>query len=204
MNLKKNRPLYTNVVFMIVLLITFLYDFMFRSNENTFRIVLVGVTVWIMYFFYKNSFLRKSVIAFNSIFIFILAAMYFGNIFDFYNLIPNYDKILHLISGIIIALIGFVFFLYLSNGRIKGIFKPMAGVWFSIIFAIAVAGVWEIWEFTTDRLFGFTSQNNSLIDTMLDIISGTVTGIITNIPIYFYIKGKNIKFIEKLIEEMKQ
>jgi hypothetical protein len=39
---------------------------------------------------------------------------------------------------------------------------------------------------------------------MLDIISGTVTGIITNIPIYFYIKGKNIKFIEKLIEEMKQ
>lgn len=204
MNLKKNRPLYTNIIFMIILLITFVYDFMFRSNENAFRIVLIGVTVWIMYFFYKKSFLRKSVIAFNSIFIFILAAMYFGSIFNFYNLIPNYDKILHLISGIIIALIGFVFFLYLSNGRAEGNFKPMTGVWFSIIFAIAVAGIWEMWEFATDRLLGFTSQNNSVIDTMLDIISGTVTGIITNIPIYFYIKGKKIKFIKKLIEEMKE
>lgn len=204
MNLKKDRPLYINIIFMVVLLITFLYDFMFRSNENVFRIVLVGVTVWIMYFFHKKSFLRKSSITFNCMFIFIIAAMYFGNILNVYSLIPSYDKILHLISGVIIALIGFIFFLYLSNGRVKGDFKPMTGIWFSIIFAIAVAGVWEIWEFTTDQLLGFASQNNSLIDTMLDIISGTVTGIITNIPIYFYIKGKNIKFIEKLIEEMKQ
>lgn len=203
MNLKKNRPLNTNIIFMIVLLITFVYDFMVRSNENSFRIVLVGVTVWIMYFFHKKTFLRKSVIAFNSMFIFIVSAMYLGNVFNFYSLIPNYDKILHLISGIIIALIGYIFFLYLSNGKIENL-KPMTGIWFSIIFATAVAGLWEIWEFTTDQLFGFTSQNNSLIDTMLDIISGTVTGIITNIPIYLYIKGKKIKFIEKLIKEMNE
>ena len=76
-------------------------------------------------------------------------------------------------------------------------------IFFSIAFSIAAAGVWEIWEFSTDQLFGFTSQNNSLIDTMGDIICGTVMGIIANIPIYLHIKGKKIKFVEKIIEEMK-
>ena len=41
------------------------------------------------------------------------------------------------------------------------------------LFSIAAAGVWEIWEFSTDMLFGFHSQNNSLIDTMMDIICGS-------------------------------
>lgn len=204
MNLKKDKPLYINIVFTLVLLMTFIYDFIIRANENFFRIVLVGVTIWIMYFVFKISFLNKSTIAFNAMFIFVVASMYFGNVFGFYDIIANYDKILHLISGVIIAFIGFVFFLYLSNGKIYGSFKPVTSIWFSIIFSIAIAGVWEIWEFSTDQLFGFTSQNKSLIDTMLDLISGTVTGVITNIPIYFYLKGKKIKLIEKLVEEMKQ
>jgi hypothetical protein len=37
-----------------------------------------------------------------------------------------------------------------------------------------MAGCWEIFEFTTDRLFGLYSQNGSLVDTMVDIICGTV------------------------------
>ena len=73
---------------------------------------------------------------------------------------------------------------------------------FSIFFAMAVAGGWEIWEFTTDQLLGFASQNNSLIDTMLDIICGTVMGVITNIPIYLQSKGKKIYFVDKIINEM--
>ena len=50
---------------------------------------------------------------------------------------------------------------------------------FVVIFATAVAGVWEIWEFTTDSLFGLVAQNDNLHDTMWDIICGTIVGIIT-------------------------
>ena len=71
------------------------------------------------------------------------------------------------------------------------------------MFSIASAGVWEMWEFSTDQLFGFASQNNSLNDTMWDIICGSIMGIIANIPIYLYIRGMKIKFIENLIQEMK-
>lgn len=75
-------------------------------------------------------------------------------------------------------------------------------VFFSVIFAIALAGTWEIWEFTTDRLFGLNSQLNSLIDTMTDIICGTVGGLISAIPIYLFAKGKHNKFLSTIIKEI--
>ena len=72
------------------------------------------------------------------------------------------------------------------------------------LFATAAAGAWEIWEFTTDSLFGLTAQNGSLTDTMWDIICGTSVGIVTAIPIYLHSKGKNIKIIDKIIEDIEK
>ena len=89
------------------------------------------------------------------------------------------------------------------NGTDKNNYRKYMPIVFSIIFAIASAAVWEIWEFSTDKLFGFTSQNNSLDDTMWDIICGSLMGVIANIPLYLYIKGKKIKFIEKIVDDMK-
>ncbi len=72
---------------------------------------------------------------------------------------------------------------------------------FVIMFSISSAGIWEIWEFTTDSLFNLQAQNG-LVDTMWDIILGTVSGIIMSIPIYAYAKGKNIKFIDRIVKEV--
>ena len=202
MNIKNDKPLWLNIIFTAILAITWIWDFFFRSGEKTFRLVLLAVTVWIVYLVYKKSFLRKSEVSYYLIFTFIFAALYLGNVFDFYLIIPMYDKILHSISGLIIGFIGYICFLYLNNGEEKGSFKPQMAMVFSIIFSIAAAGIWEIWEFSTDQLFGFTSQNNSLIDTMMDIICGSVMGIIASIPIYLHSKGKNIRFIDKIIEEI--
>lgn len=203
MNLWKDKALRINLISMIILFFTAVYDFVVRDGEKFFRIGLMAVTLWIMYFVYKKTFLRKSRISFYLIYSFIVGSMYLGNVFDFYIIIPMYDKILHLLSGLIIGIIGYILFLHLSNGKNDGEFKIYTPILFSIIFSIATAGVWEIWEFSTDQLFGFASQNNSLNDTMWDIICGSIMGIIANIPIYLYIKGYKIRFIEKLIEEMK-
>ena len=73
---------------------------------------------------------------------------------------------------------------------------------FIFIFCVALAGCWELWEFTGDRLFGFQSQNNSLIDSMMDIICGTIGGIISLIPIYRFGKGKSNKFFERITKEV--
>ena len=202
MTIKENKPLLVNLIYMAVLIITFIYKYAIKDYDELFRIGLAAVTAWIVYFVCKITFLKKSEICFYVILAFSFSAIYLGNVWDLYRIIPIYDKLLHLLSGVIIAVIGFVLFLYLNNGNIKGDFNTYFAVIFSIIFSIAAAGLWEIWEFSTDMLFGFHSQNNSLIDTMMDIICGSIMGIIANIPIYLYIKGKNISFIEKIIDEI--
>lgn len=205
MSLLEDKALRVNLITMGILVITAIYDFMFRGGEKLFRIGLITVTLWLMYFVYKKTFLRKARISFYLIYSFIIGAMYLGNVFDFYIIIPMYDKILHLLSGLIIGLIGYILFLHVSNGSPENSFKRYTPILFSIIFSIAAAGVWEIWEFSTDQLFGFASQNNSLHDTMWDIICGTLMGIISNIPIYlYYIKGKKIKFIENINKQISE
>ena len=202
MTIKENKPLLVNLIYMAVLIITFIYKYAIKDYDELFRIGLAAVTAWIVYFVCKITFLKKSEICFYVILAFTFSAIYLGNVWDLYRIIPIYDKLLHLLSGVIIAIIGFVLFLYLNNGNIKGDFNTYFAVIFSIIFSIAAAGLCEIWEFSTDMIFGFHSQNNSLIDTMMDIICGSIMGIIANIPIYLYIKGKNISFIEKIIDEI--
>lgn len=204
MRFVKDKALIINIITMVILIITAVCNFIFYDGSKLFRIGLMAVALWLMYFVYKKTFLRKSRISFYLIFSFIVGSMYLGNVFNFYEIIPMYDKILHLLSGIIVGMIGFILFLHITDGKGMSTCKRYAPVLFSIIFSIAGAAVWEIWEFSTDQLFGFLSQNNSLYDTMWDIICGSIMGIISSIPIYLYIKGRKIKYIEKIIEEMKQ
>lgn len=203
MKVCKDKAFIINVFTTIVLIITSIFNFIFFKGNKIFKIGLIIVTLWLMYFIYKKTFLKKSRISFYLLFSFIIGAMYFGSVFNFYEIIPMYDKFLHLLSGFVASTIGFVIFLNITNNEIN-IYKSYAPALFSIIFAIAVAAIWEIWEFSTDQLFGFLSQNNSLHDTMWDIICGSAVGVISSIPIFLYTKGKKFKYIEKVIEEMKK
>lgn len=196
-----NKEFIVAVIFTIVLIITAIYDFFARDGEKLFRIALTFVTVVLVYLLFIKSFLKGSKVIYYINMTFILLSMYLASVWDFYS-IPNYDKFLHLLSGSIIAIIGYALFIYLTNDKARGGMHPLTPAIFVVLFAIAAAGAWEIWEFTTDSLFGLTAQNNSLNDTMWDIICGTTVGIITAIPIYHHSKGKNIKIIDKIISEI--
>lgn len=203
MKLNKNRELFVAIIFSIIVILTGGYFTIKGDYEKIFRLGLTIVTIFGAYLLYIKSFLRGSKIIYYINITFIFLSMYLASGLNFYG-IPNYDKFLHLLSGAVIAIIGYVLFLYLTNEKSQKEMKSLTGVIFVIIFATAAAGGWEIWEFTTDKLFGLNAQNGSLIDTMSDIICGTVVGIITSIPIYFHSIGKNIKFIDRLVEEIEE
>lgn len=59
-------------------------------------------------------------------------------------------------------------------------------IWFAFLFTVAMAGMWEIYEFTVDHLFGLHSQNGSLTDTMMDMICGTLGAVV----VAFYLHNK--------------
>lgn len=198
-----NKEFMVAAIFTLILIITSIYDFFYRDGEKLFRIGLTFIIVVLTYLLYKKSFLKGSKIIYYINMTFILLSMYLASVWNFYS-ITNYDKFLHLLSGAVIAIIGYVLFLYLTNDKSRKEINPLMPVIFVILFATAAAGVWEIWEFATDSLFGLTAQNNSLTDTMWDIICGTVVGIITSIPIYIHSRGKNIRVIDIIIQDIER
>ena len=88
------------------------------------------------------------------------------------SLYPYYDKAAHLVSGVSIAMIGFLGVVFLDRYWRMNL-TPLFIVGFTVIFGLALGAVWEICEFAVDLLFGgFLNgpMQNDLADTMWDLI----------------------------------
>jgi uncharacterized membrane protein YjdF len=132
-----------------------------------------------------------------SVLLFIFVTMFLANEFGLYGVIPYLDKIEHLFSGVILCFIGLLIFKKVNKSeKISRLHAPTA-VWFSLFFAIAMAGCWEIWEFTSDWLFGLDSQRGSLVDTMADIICGTVAAAATSVYLAYKAKRQELPLIDE-------
>lgn len=105
--------------------------------------------------------------------IFILLSVFAGRTLKIYMLIPHWDKILHFLSGFIFASAGSEIYIKLDGNCIN---RRLIS-FFAVIFAIAAACVWEIYEFSIDKILNMSSQNG-LNDTMWDMIAGTISAII--------------------------
>jgi len=92
-----------------------------------------------------------------------------GGVRGFYEIYyPYYDKVAHLISGITVSVLAFVAVLLLDRFSRLNLSRWMI-VGFIIIFAMAMEGFWEIYEWLFDTFLG-TNLQHGLDDTMLDMI----------------------------------
>jgi hypothetical protein len=103
---------------------------------------------------------------------------------------PYYDKIAHLVSGIAVALLGFLGVVFLDRYWKMNLTIPFI-VGFTIIFAMALGGFWEIYEFLVDTFTGGSlagPMQNSLEDTMLDMMFVLVGSVIVAVigVVYFH------------------
>ena len=136
-----------------------------------------------MYTKFKGSLLLYF---FSQLFIFL--SMFLGRIVSIYSIFPSWDKFVHFYSGIVLFFIGLSIFLTLCREDSKNLFSLL--ILFGIFFSISMAGLWEIYEFTTDALLSLNSQNHSLNDTMIDMICGSISTIIASIIYILYCKYK--------------
>lgn len=200
----KKKITYDNLItyiISIILIATIIYKYIFHEGDKVPRLILTMATIIAIKILFKVTFLKKSKAAYILVTTFIILSMYFGNVLNFYTYIKNYDKVLHFLSGIIISLLSIIVYCYFTQEDIENINKRFL-MFFSIIFITSLAGLWEIWEFSTDRIFGLQAQCNSLIDTMLDMIAGTIGGIISLILIYMYGIRKKNKILKHIIKEV--
>ena len=195
-----NKVDWIGITFFFITIITGMYNLLIGDEAKVIKAILLLVVLGINKIIFYKTFLKKSSLGYIGIIIFCFLSIYLANLFDFYS-ISYYDKFLHLISGVMIYFFGLIIYVNLTkNNEYK---KDIFFYLFPLFFSIALAGVWEIWEFSTDLSFGLNAQNNSLFDTMTDIICGTIGAIVSLIISFIWRINGNNKIINKIIKESK-
>jgi len=117
--------------------------------------------------------------------IFIFLAHYLGVTAEYYNKWEGFDKVTHTISGVLTAYVAAVILQY--NKSKKLVFNVL----FILSFTWLCAGLWEVFEFTCNYLFGGDAQRvaaTGVSDTMWDMIVAFFGSIAFNI--YYVIRTK--------------
>ncbi|WP_345800930.1 hypothetical protein AAIB33_15895 [Microbacterium sp. AZCO] len=107
---------------------------------------------------------------------FIVAAPFAGSAVHVYWYLPRWDFVVHFYSGIMLAWLGMLF-----ARRVEERIGAALPRWFSLTMALftamSFAAAWEICEYGSDSLIG-TAAQHGLDDTMLDIVAGTLGGVV--------------------------
>ena len=149
------------------------YSLAIKNYENTINAALTLLCVSIFLLIHNklrfiNGLLYYGVLAL------LFLSVFAGKTLNFYATIPHWDKYLHFLSGFIFVGIGNELYQKTTKHYSPSYIRRL----FPLLFAISAAGLWEIWEFSGDKLFGLSAQNNSLTDTMTDMILGSLSSVI--------------------------
>ncbi len=136
------------------------------------------------------------------IIIIIFAGLFLGDFHGYYYKFWWWDIMLHLSSGFLLGIGGFMLVYVLNQEKnIKIKMAPSFVAFFSVAFAVTMGVIWEIAEFTLDASFGLNMQKTGIADTMGDLIIDFFGALIIGIIGFLYIKYRRNSYIfEKLIK----
>lgn len=148
--------------------------------------------------------------------VFLYAAIFLGEVGNFFYKVPHWDIMLHTFSGAMIGALGFsVVNIFNKDENISVKLSPAFVAVFAFEFAITLGVMWEIYEFTFDGLLGVNMQKfaledgtqligrAALADTMEDLMVDAVGAFIMAVIGYISVKYKK-GWIEKMIIKKKK
>jgi len=138
--------------------------------------------------------------------IFIFGSLYLGEIQSFYQRFWWWDIALHASAGLLMGILGFLL-VYLLNESKRVELHMTSGFIssFAFLFAVTIGTLWEIFEFSMDKLFGFNMQKpmmgdlSGLTDTMWDMMINATGAFIISFMGWWYLKRKQIFFVREWI-----
>ena len=155
----------------------------------------------------ERRFMWKIPAPFSAAFtLFLFAAIFLGEAGDFYYRIPIWDDLLHLVSSMMLGLLGFSLIDILNSKKRHTplSLSPFFVAIFSIAFAVLFGVLWEIYEFTFDGILGLNMQKfaimteggtlsalegrAALADTMRDLITDLLGA--TLVSVFGYVSLK--------------
>lgn len=142
---------------------------------------------------------------------FLYCAIFLGEVRSFYYIVPHWDTVLHTCSGAMLGALGFsMIAIFNKMERIPMNLSPLFVAVFAFCFALALGGIWEIYEFSMDSIFGTNMQKfalddgtpllgqAALLDTMKDIIVDTLGALVMSVIGFISLKYKK-GWVEKLM-----
>ncbi len=121
--------------------------------------------------------------------LFVIATVFMGEAFDFYERVWWWDIALHGSSAIGFGLVGFLFVLMMFEGD-RYAAPSWAICFLAFALAVTVGACWEIFEYTMDSWFGLNMQKSGLDDTMGDLIVDVLGAGLASLLGYLYLFAK--------------
>jgi hypothetical protein len=134
--------------------------------------------------------------------IFVYAALFLGEVQDFYTRYWWWDVVLHGSAGFLLGILGLLLVHVLNETEhVEFYMRPRFVALFAFMFAVGMGALWEIFEFGMDQIFGLNMQKSGLEDTMWDLIVDTGGALLVSLMGlgYLHTKGSD-SFIERWIE----
>jgi hypothetical protein len=130
---------------------------------------------------------------------FVFLSLFLGSAFNFYYRYWWWDVVLHISSGFLLGVVGFVaLFLLNRTDRIPRGMQPGFLCFFAVTFAVFLGVMWEIFEFAVDQIspeVNMQSNETGVRDTMWDLIVDTLGAIIVAVMGWAYLKSGRYSFI---------
>lgn len=189
--------------------------------KTDYILMLLQCLLGIVAFFMPNIITKKTKIIIPSnmyivYVVFLYAAIFLGEVGNFFYRIPHWDTILHICSGAMLGALGFSFVNILNkNEKVHVELSPIFVSLFALGFAITLGVLWEIYEFTFDGLLGVNMQKfaledgtqlvgrAALADTMEDLIVDSTGAFVMAIIGYISLKYKK-GWIDKLLIKIRR
>lgn len=180
----------------------------YEKTKSDYVLMLVQCVLGIIVMFLPSMLERRLRIAipgfmYAIFIIFLYAAIYLGEIRNFYYRIPHWDLILHGFSGLMLGALSFSVVVLLNDTeKVKVSLSPAFVAVFAFCFAVAMGVLWEFYEFAVDGLLGLNMQKfaledgqelvgrAALVNTMGDLIVDAVGAMIMSAVGYVSVKHR--------------
>lgn len=140
--------------------------------------------------------------------LFSFAALYLGELQEFYERVWWWDIALHASAGLLMGIFGFLLIYILNESRRIDIhLNPGFTAFFAFTFAVTTGTLWEIFEFAMDQVFGLNMQKpmlgdpSGLTDTMWDMIVNAIGAFIISMTGWWYLKYNKNYFVKEWIRK---
>lgn len=133
--------------------------------------------------------------------VFVYASLFLGEVHGYYIRFWWWDAILHVGSGFLLGILGFLLVYILNEHEDVDVhMRPRFVALFAFMFAVGMGALWEIFEFAMDQLFDLNMQKSGLVDTMWDLIVDMVGAASISLLGWSYLrKAGNSSFLERWI-----